>query len=249
MPIEHQLPNLSLTLGDFFNDVGSATAPPNTNPTKAAWAPAPAPLSPQPQQPPQSPPQPSLPESPKLTRDDTRIVHVIIDGCNVCRSVGFSDPDYVGDAREEFIKMRESVRGKPLFARAAVTMIRHFLEISNDAVTYKPLLMLPEFYVHGGTKQNLFAFNYKMLQEPWMADHLTLLPSHIDDDRFLLKHAQNEEKRGREIFIVSLDSYKDHVLSGNVSEDFLRDRIIRFAWVGGSELIMCAPDEVDLPGL
>ena len=48
--------------------------------------------------------------------------------------------------------MRESVRGKPLFARAAVTMIRHFLDISNDAVTYKPLLMLPEFYVHGGTR-------------------------------------------------------------------------------------------------
>ena len=146
-------------------------------------------------------------------------------------------------------KLRKNVWGRPLFARAAVTMIRFFLEKCNDVVTYKPILMLPEFYVHGGTQQNLFAFNYEMLQEPWIAGYLTLLPSHTDDDRFLLKHAQNEVKRGHEVFIVSLDTFKNHVKTGNVTAEFLRDRVIRFAWVGGSELIMCAPEGVELPGL
>ena len=145
--------------------------------------------------------------------------------------------------------MREHVWGKPLFARAAVTMIRFFLEKSDDLVMYEPIFMLPEFYVNGGTQQNLFAFNYKMLQEPWLAKYLTLLPSHVDDDRFLLKHAQNEAKRGKEVFIVSLDSFKNHVQNGNVTSEFLRDRLIRFAWIGGSELIMCAPEGVELPGL
>ena len=221
---EVALPRLSLSLADFV----PATVEARPIPVK--------PTSPQAAKSPQA--SESLPSLEPL-----RKVYLIIDGLNVGRSEGFSDPEDL--VREHVTKrVREGVHGKMCSSNKIATMLEH-IDAANkrDDVSYTAMCILPEHHVFGGRCANLFALQYEKLLATEIRSRLVLTPAGIDDDLFGLKLLREKAATG-EAYIISNDTFKDHN-----ADDILKGRHVRFAWAGGSELIVCAPDGVDLPGL
>ncbi|MEL0028098.1 MAG: hypothetical protein VW625_05465, partial [Perlucidibaca sp.] len=146
----------------------------------------------------------------------------MVDGLNVGRSEGFSDPEDL--VREHVAKrVREGVHGKMCSANKIATMLEH-IDAANkrDDVSYTILCILPEHHVFGGRCGNLFAFQHEKLLATEIRSRLVITPAGVDDDLFGLKLLREKAATG-EAYIISNDCFKEH----NVDE-FLKDRHVRF---------------------
>ena len=220
---EVALPRLSLSLADFVPATVEARPTPSktTSPPKAAKSPQASEIL------------PSL--------EPLRTIFLVVDGLNVGRSEGFSDPE---DLMREHVtkRVREGVYGKTCSSNKLVAMFER-IDAANkrDDVSYTAMCILPEHYVFGGRCANLFAFQYEKLLATEIRSRLVLTPAGINDDLFGLKLLREKAAIG-EAYIISNDCFKDH------EDDILKGRHVRFVWVDNQSMFL-PPEGVDLPGL
>lgn len=127
---------------------------------------------------------------------------IVIDGLNVCHSA------------------RHAPHARPL-----VRVIRHY-----HSLGHKVLAILPEWAYSGGRDQTRAVAEQELLAPYVARGTVSLAPSYIDDDVFLLKYAQ--ERPG--VRVVTNDNYENHVRSGFLAERWRHHRLIKYMWVDGA---------------
>jgi len=173
---------------------------------RPSMAPPPlAPLTPSVQ-----PPTPSV-QPPAAPRQ------IAIDGMNVGRDINFRD-EFYGPAQHQ----RATSPDKPVFALAIKIAIDHYLELGYDVAAF-----LPVWCMDGGRSNSLYAVRHELLQPYLDMGILVLTPSRMDDDNWIIDHAQKTERCA----ILTNDHYRREVEAGLIDAAWRDDRVVKFTFV------------------
>merc|ERR1712087_627581 len=133
---------------------------------------------------------------------------IVMDGLNFGRSyqVGFGQPNLDLEQCKRQAERAGEKYHLPVAARAIKNAIDYFKKRG-----YAVKAFLPEFCYNGGREGKQFAVEYKLLAEYVEASELMLTPGAADDDTTMILYAQDKEKAGYGVKLLTNDKFLNHI--------------------------------------
>lgn len=177
---------------------------------------------------------------------------------NVGRNQSTFDPEYVDETnpkRKTFDEVRARAKEKspPLLALGVIAAIEAVLRANESkearaaGVEYVPMAFLIDWVRDGGRTGALKAFNAERLED-WRSNIAFTPPGRNDDDA-MIGFAKGKLGQGHECYLVTNDLFKDHIRQGKITDEWFKQHVVGYMWLGLGGELQLIPDLALLPGL